>query len=426
MQTFPNRHRNHEIETLSERFLKNCIPSNWVVNSFQIDYGLDYNCEITSNNKVIGCNFTIQLKGKEADINSDTVTIRLKRSTINRWLNRLEPTMIVCYLINENEGYWTWFQNDTVDLTLNNKTFTISISKTNKLSSINWTDISDYVELIFSKRHLLYGTPKLDEQNEIGWQSFFENKYEKVCSIFYDLISKKPNDPLILQALALSEYHLFNYQKALININKALQIEDNEVFYLNKASILVEQGFLNNEDSKIVEAIEIFEKAIQNGHNFYALYYNYGNALIKLKDYEKAILYLKKALVLDPNKSEPWNNLGNCYMNIGEHKLEMICYDNALLINPDSPETLFSKGSSLFKNFGDTDVGLKYMLQGAEKTERHLIDNPSVFFWIAEAYLSKCDFENSIKWNTKGLTFFSSDNFLMIQKARIDKKKNNS
>ena len=424
METFPNRHRNHEIETLSERFFKNCFPESWIINTFQIDYGTDYNCEITTDKKVTGNNFSIKLKGKDTESNNETVKISLKRTNINRWLNKLEPTMIIVFIVDEKEAFWIWFGNNIVDLTKKNESFTISIPRHNKLSEVNWDLISRYVGSIFSKRYLLYDDPKLDPQNENGWNAFFENKFEKALSIFYELIKLKPNDASILQGIALSEYKLFNYQKALVNINKALQIDNNDSFNLNKASILTEQGFINNDNSRILEAMDIFQKIISSGHNSSSLFYNYGSALTKLNEFEKSIIYFKKSIHLNPNKPEVWNNLGNSYMNIGQHSLEIQCYDNALQINPDLAETLFSKGSSLFRYFGNAKEGLPLMLKAAEKTDRYEIDNPYVFFWIAEAYLSKRDFENSIQWNSKGLTFFSSDNFLLSQKVRIDDKKN--
>lgn len=425
MENFPNRHRNHEIETLSERFFKNCLPESWIINSFQIDYGTDYNCEITTDKKVTGNNFSIQLKGKETESNDEAIKISLKRANINRWLNKLEPTMIIVFIVDEKEAFWKWFDNDTADLTLKNESFTISIPRENKLSIVDWGLISQYVGRIFSKRYLLYDEPKLDRENEDGWSEFFDNKFEKALSIFYEIIKQRPNDASIRQGIALSEYHLFNYQKALANINKALQIDDNVSFNLNKASILTEQGVLINDNSKILEAIDIYQKIISSGHISYQLFYNYGSALTKLNDYEKSISAFTKALQLDPNKPETWNNLGNSYMNIGQHDLEMQCYENALRINPDLAETLFSKGSSLFRYFRNTDEGLPLMLLATEKTDRHEIDNPYVFFWIAEAYLSKSDFENAIKWNRKGLIFFSSDNYLKTQQTRINRMKDN-
>ena len=426
MESFPNRHRNHEIETLSERFFKNCFPEGWIINSFNIDYGTDYNCEITTDRKVTGNNFSIQLKGKETETHNETIKISLKRTNINRWLNRLEPTMIIVFIVDEKEAFWTWFENDTVDLTQQNESFTITISRQNRLSKIDPNLISKYVGSIFSKRHLLYNAPKLDNQNEQAWKAFFDNKFEKALSFFYELIKQEPNDTSVLQGIALSEYNLFNYQKALVNINKALEIENNDSFNLNKASILTEQGFLNNDNSKIFEAIDIYKKIISNGNASSTLFYNYGSALTKLTEYEESISYFKKAIRLNPNKPEVWNNLGNSYMNLEQHHLEMECYDNALQINPDLGETLFSKGSSLFRYFGNIEEGLSLMLKATEKTNRYEIDNPNVFFWIAEAYLSKRDFENSVKWNKKGLICFSADTYLIAQKTRIEEMKNNS
>lgn len=145
MENYPNRHRNHEIETLSDRFLKNYIPVSWITNFFEIDYGTDYNCEITSERQVTGNNFSIQLKGKETEQNQDSIKIILKRTNINRLLNRLEPTIIIVYIVDENEAYWKWFEDNTVDLTQSNDSYTVSIPRDNKLSKLNWTVISEHV-----------------------------------------------------------------------------------------------------------------------------------------------------------------------------------------------------------------------------------------------------------------------------------------
>lgn len=106
-------------------------------------------------------------------------------------------------------------------------------------------------------------------------------------------------------------------------------------------------------------------------------------------------------------------------MNIGEHIKEMMCYDKALILNPNQAETLFSKGSSLFRYFGKTDEGLILMLDAAKKTNRYEIDNPYFFFWIAEAYLYKNDWNNAKNWNERGLIYFSDNIYLLNQKSRL-------
>lgn len=422
MEDLPIRHRNHEIETLSERYFKSLIPASWVVNPFLLDYGTDYNCEIAIDRKVTGRSFSVQLKGKETKESQKYISISLRRTTINRWLNKLEPTMIVAYVVDEGEAYWMWFENDTVDLTLPNETYSIKVDRKNKLSRIPWDDIAAYVGQIFSKKHLLYALPEVTDQNKHAWDLYFEFKFDKALPIFYDLLRAKPDDVSILEVAALSEYHLFNYQKALSNINKALAIEQNESLYANKASILTEQGFSQNDNGKINEAISIYNKLIEANDSSATLFYNLGSALTKIEQYHQSIIYFKKSLKLNPNKPETWNNLGNSYMLISEHLLELECYNNALMVQPDMPETLFSKGSSLFRYFGEVDEGLELMLKSATLTARHELDNPNFFFWIAEAYLVKFDYENSKDWNNKGLSFFSTNEYLLHQKHRIELK----
>ena len=422
MEDLPTRPRNHEIQTLSERYFESLIPVSWVINPFRMDYGTDYNCEIAINSKVTGRNFSVQLKGKETDGNKNYISVNLKRTTINRWLNRLEPTMIVAYVVDEREAYWMWFENDTADLTLPKETYSIKVDRKNKLSGIHWDGIAEYFGQIFSKKYLLYTLPEVTDHNKQAWDLYFKFKFHEALPVFYGLLKAKPDDVSILEAIALSEYHLFNYQKALSYINKALAIEQNESLYANKASILTEQGFSQNDTGKINEAISIYNKLIEKNPSSATLFYNLGSALTKIEQYEQSIMYFKKSLELNPNKPEAWNNLGNAYMLISEHLLELECYNKALMVQPDMPETLFSKGSSLFRYFGKVDKGLALMLKSATLTDRHELDNPNFFFWVAEAYLAKSDYKNSKTWNDNGLSFFSTNDYLLHQQQRIELK----
>jgi len=420
LKNLPIRHRNHEIETLSERYFNKLVPVNWVVNKLQLDYGIDLNCEISIDKRVTGMNFSIQLKGKEKESNKECIKIPIKRTTISRWLNKLEPIMIIVYIVDEDEAFWLWFEDNTVNLTLKNESFTISIPRKNKLSKVNWSDYLEYVEKIFKKRYLLYDIPKVNCHNEIAWNSFFEKNYQKALSYFYDLIRNTTNDTVMLEAIALSEYELFNYQKALIYINKALEIETNGDLILSKASILTEQGIFLKDKSIIRDAIVLFEDLILKGHSSYILYYNYGSALSNVSEFERSIIFFKEAIKLNPNKAQVWNNMGNSYMEIGEHDLKMQCYENALQIDPDLAETLFNKGSSLVRYYGKAEEGLSFMLQATEKSDRYEIDTPNVFFWITEAYIILGDFENARYWNKRGLSYFSNDIYLQQQKTLLD------
>lgn len=422
MNDYPERHRNHEIETLSENYFRNQIPVSWAVNKFTLDYGIDYNCEIVIDKMVTGMNFSVQLKGKEKEENIEFTKIPIKRTTISRWLKKLEPTMIIAFIIDENEAYWMWFENNTVDLTLDQQTFTINIPKKNKLSLNSWDNCKNYVENIFKRRNSLYELPDFNDIKKEAWIFYNENNYKKALPLFYDILNENPEYGMILEIISLCEYKLFNYQKALILINKALDISNNKSYLLNKASILTEQGNLNNDNFKIKEAIAIYQSLISESYISDTLYYNLGSALGRIEEYESSINYFKLAIMLNPNKPEIWNNLGNSYMQLGLHDLEIDCYNKALKINPNQAETLFSKGSSLFRYFGIVNESLTLMLKASELTDRYEYDNPNFFFWMSQIYIARNEIQKSKDWNEKGLKHFSSNKFLLEQSENIKNK----
>lgn len=423
-ENLPKKHRNHEIEKLSERHFNSLFPIEWVSNSFKVDYGTDFNCEIVKNQGVTGITFSVQLKGKETEKNKSHISIsNIKRSTINRWLNKLEPTLLIVYIVDENESYWKWFEDNTVDLTSENKTFTIQLSRENKLSEIDWNSTEHYVTKIFNQRYLIYDFPTNEKANQKAWELYFDREFEKALPLFKRIVKTNNNDALIWNAIATCQYDLFDYQKALLSINKALEIEqDNKIINLTKASILTEQGAIENDNAKVENALIIYRKLIEVGYYSSTLFYNYASALTKIGDYSNSIPEFEKAIYLPPNKPQIWNNLGNAYMNLGIHDLEIECYDKALMLNPNQPETLFSKGSSFFRYFGEVYKGLELMLKASVKTQRYEFDLPYLYFWIAEAYLEKGILKEAINWNNKGLSIFSTDKYLLHQNNRITKK----
>lgn len=424
---YPIRHRNHILETLSDRHLKNYIPADWVLNQFYLDYGTDYNCEISKDGHVIGINFTIQLKSKEKESNKEFVIVnRIKRSTINRWLNRLEPTMIIVFIKNENEAFWLWLEDNTVNLTKNNKEFQIKVPRENKLSEIKWENVHNKLESIFSKRYMLYEVPhaSLDLRENAIWANFFNNEYDKALFGFNEMI-KLNNDPLLWNVIALCHYGMFHLKEALIAITKALEgLKDHQTLLLNKAAILTELGITTNDKNKLKIAVEIYEKLISNGSSSADLYYNYANALNGLELKKEAESTFLKCLKLNPNKAEAWKNLGSVYHDTKFYKKELECYEFALRINPNLQEAIYSKGVTLFKAFGKVEEGLKFMIKGISISNKFEILFPYAYFWVAEAYLELGKIEEAKVFNEKCVHANPDDKYMLLQKQRIEKATN--
>jgi len=423
MDNLPIRPRNHILETISENYLRTQIPPEWILSKSEIDYGTDFNCEVSIENQVIGTNFSIQLKAKEKDENETFVLVKkLKKGTINRWLKRLEPTAIVVYVEELKEAFWTWIEKDTFDLTKKNKTYQIKIPKTNILSLTDWKKLHADVEIIFSKRYRLYELPKnitkIEEQET--WNLYINHNYPLALLGFNKLIKIDSENPLFWNSIAICEYQLYNYKKALIAINKALELKDDNSIRLNKASILTEYGTELQDDHLLELAIKEYNQLLPDNFDNNVLY-NYANCQKALKQFVVAKDSYEKSLQINPNNAKAWKNLGSVYFELQNHNLEIVCYDNALEIEPNLSEAIFSKGVTTFKIFGKTEQGLELMIK-AEKLDankNYELSFPYVYFWIAEAYLDLKNIEKASKWNKKGLTINPIDNYFIQQSDRI-------
>jgi tetratricopeptide (TPR) repeat protein len=421
---YPIRHENHILEKESRLALEQAIPREWILNQFSVDYGTDFSCEIAKENKVIGTNFSIQLKAKATEVNKDFVIIKdIKRSTINRWAKRLEPTMIVAYIDDEKLICWQWIEKNTFDLSKDNNTFQIKISKRNSFTNIDWNIIYNYVETIFERKYLLYQIPEKSNKYDEAWRLYFNSDYENALILFKDIYNEKEdNEPLFLNAIAICEYSIYRYKEALISINKALEYINEPQLKLTKASILTELGNERKDDKLLLAAKEIFEEILPSFSNA-TLLYNYGNCLSNLKKYKEAKFAFEESLKLDPNNERVWNSLGNIYNELTFPQFALNCFDNALTINPELTQAIFNKGQTVFRKFGKAEIGLKIMLESIELDRGKIfeLEFPYTYFWIAEAYLNLGDIRNALKMNTKGYNLYPGDNHFINQKDRIKK-----
>ncbi|MDP8202575.1 MAG: tetratricopeptide repeat protein [Candidatus Tenebribacter burtonii] len=410
----PIRHNNHILETESTKFFNNHVPNEWFVDKPEHDYGIDFIVNIVSKNNVTGLSFSVQLKSKIKNINSKTISIKLKHSTLGLFNTKLEPVMLIVYNQKDYEAYWYWYNDLNVDLTSTQKTYTFKIPKTNKLSIINWESVSNYVKDTFSIKLLVDGIKDL-EFNEISnsqilaWKYYFSKDFEKAIFYFKNLLKETPDDVLVLEGLAQSQYKSFYYKEAIHNINKVIKISGNDNHYLTKACILAEDGIQNNQKGKIIKAKNLFKNFLVKNNKHFIYHYNYANSLSYLGNKQDSIKHFEICLQLNPNFEQAWKNLGSVYFNIGEHEKEINCYDNALKINPKLPQALFSKGITLSRIYNRDKEGLNLMLQVINDNETRLLEYRYGFFEIAHVYKKLDKIKESLSWINRGLDFYSND-----------------
>lgn len=148
---FPTRTQAHNLEELSERFLNQHLPNNWTSEKPEADYGVDLRVDIFEGENATGLELLIQLKASENANEGDNETVRLRKATYNHLWDKLQVVMLVKYVKEESEAYWL-FLSEVPEPSQEQETFTVRIPKTNKLSSIDWKRIEQYVRQVTDEK----------------------------------------------------------------------------------------------------------------------------------------------------------------------------------------------------------------------------------------------------------------------------------
>jgi len=164
-RAFPIRSKSHQLEELSERCFREHLPRNWAAEKPGIDYGIDLRVDMFEGDQSTGLELLVQLKASAEPTGDDTETVRLKTTTYNLLWKKLQVAMLVKYVESEGEAYWLLFR-DIPSPSQGQETFTIHIPKANRISTIRWPDIQEYVRSVTDTKLAAIRRHKMAAQNE--------------------------------------------------------------------------------------------------------------------------------------------------------------------------------------------------------------------------------------------------------------------
>lgn len=146
---YPKRHNNHTLEEKSESFFRQYLPKTWNITAPTKDYGQDLNIEISEDGEYRGLDLIVQLKSSaQIDTLNNEERQQLKVSTYNYLNDNLRIVLIVKYIESENEAYWILLKDIVPPENTEQENFTIYLPRENKLSQINWAEITQYVRSV--------------------------------------------------------------------------------------------------------------------------------------------------------------------------------------------------------------------------------------------------------------------------------------
>jgi tetratricopeptide (TPR) repeat protein/S1-C subfamily serine protease len=130
---------------------------------------------------------------------------------------------------------------------------------------------------------------------------------------------------------------LEKYDKAIRSLDTAIQLESNDLKFLNQKAYVLE-GIKQHDKS-----IAIYSEIIQKQPEGY-VYNNRGLAKSNLGNKQGAILDYDRAIAINPKLVLAYNNRGNAKSDLGNNQGAILDYDRAIAINPKDAMAYSNRG----------------------------------------------------------------------------------
>lgn len=194
---------------------------------------------------------------------------------------------------------------------------------------------------------------KADTQYKLGVREYSRGNLVEALKSFQEAEKLYADDPKLRNAFGLLYFEKKEYQNAIAEFRRALQLDPN--FFEAVNNLGTTYGYMRDWDRAImeyrklineplyrtpelahynlglalmerqwegdsIEAVKQFHAAVQIFPNFSRALDKYGVALFRLNRTQEAIKQLKKAFEVDPTFIEPRLNLGIVYMKLGQRE----------------------------------------------------------------------------------------------------------
>lgn len=162
--------------------------------------------------------------------------------------------------------------------------------------------------------------------------------WEDGVHLWSDVIRQYQHVPIAYTNRGVDHYRLKQYDLALTDFNKAIQLQPDYAWaYLSR-------GAVHEVQQKKAEALADYNKAITLNPSFQDAYLNRGNLYKSEGKVEEAITDYSKVIAMNPACLEAWVNRGYLYMNHGKLNEAVDDYSRAIELSPDYAIAYFNRG----------------------------------------------------------------------------------
>lgn len=160
---------------------------------------------------------------------------------------------------------------------------------------------------------------------------------KEAIDCYHKILEADPQFAPALRRLMYMYSYMSDRENDLGKCRKAISYATRYIEVNKTAEGYVERGNLYIDLYELQKAVSDCKKAIELDSEAYYAYNNLGCALLKLRRVEEAIVPLKQAISLDPDKDHlPYLNLAECYILKKEYDEAIRAYEEVIRIRPDA------------------------------------------------------------------------------------------
>ena len=184
------------------------------------------------------------------------------------------------------------------------------------------------------------------------------NRISSQNGVFILSIASIHDNTTFLDIAAVDKQNLLNELKSNFNISEETLFPDvfgfarvndvNHPMTTKSASDYFEDGNKLYRIGEYDTAIADFTKAIELNPDDHEAYNNRGSVYAKLEKYDTAIADFTKAIELNPDDHEVYNNRGNAYADLKKYDTAIADYTTAIELKPDDHKAYYNRGFAYY------------------------------------------------------------------------------
>ena len=191
-------------------------------------------------------------------------------------------------------------------------------------------------------------------------------------------------------------------------------------------SSLLEEALLLHKKGQLKEAENIYKSILKNSINNFEVTHLLGIIKIQLKQFEEAIVWLNKAILINSNNHSVFNNLGVCYKELKKYPEALNNFKNAIKIKPNYAEVYNNIGivCKSIENFTEAIFNYKQAIQ-LKPDYAEAYNNLGIIYLDKEDYdEAKNLFEKTIQLKPDYAEAYNNLGIIYLNKEEYDEAKN--